>query len=290
MFKFRQKLSESERKPNYDTPKTRVYSYSDITKKNERVANQNKDKKKNLPKIEILTRWIIVLTVVFIIGWILSASVNPIVRIAEDEITIKPSTEYEQSVKTIIKSSLLNRSKITFDYLGFELKVKEKYTEVSSVETSFALIGNRPVVRLKFYDPVILVESLGKKWLVDNRGVVLSESTDDNSKLPRLTDEIGLATEVGGYILSSKDVEFILFVHKTAKEKGIGIEKYTTPLISKQLNVKVVGEGHYTKFNLSEDVKEQVGTWLASRDQLKNLGQTPTEYVDIRASEKVFWK
>lgn len=289
MYKFRQKLSDAERKPTYETPKTRVYSYSDISKKNQSVPSAKAARNK-LPRLQLMTRWAVVLGVVFIIGWVLSASVNPIVRISEDEITIKPQSEYEESAKTIIESSILNRTKLTFDYLGFELKMKEKYTEISSVETSFALIGSRPVVRLKYHDPVIIVESLGKKWLVDNRGVVLSEATSESYKLPILTDEIGLAREVGEYILSSNDVEFILYIHKIAKEKGIGIDKYTTPLVSKQLNVKVAGEGYYTKFNLSEEVDEQAGTWLVARDKFKELNQTPAEYVDVRASEKVFWK
>lgn len=287
MFRLRQKLSETQRKPSYDT-KNKVYSYSDLSKKTE--PSTLKNKKNKIPKFQLMTRWIVVLAVVLGIGWLLSASTNPIVRIGENEVIIKNQSDYEETAKQFIKSTPLNRSKLTFDYLGFELKMKDKYTEISTVETSFALVGNRPVVRLKFHEPIIIVESLGKRWLVDKRGVALSEVSTKDSTMPLLTDEIGLANEVGDYLLSSGDVEFILFLHKTAKEKGIGIEKYTTPLILKQLNVQVAGEGYYTKFNLSENKREQVGAWLVARDQLNKLGQTPSEYLDVRASEKVFWK
>jgi hypothetical protein len=287
MFKFRRKLSETERKPIYDS-KNRVYSYSDLSKKSE--PSTPKNIKNRITKFQIMTRWIVVISGVLGTGWLLSASTNPIVRIGENEVIIKNQSEYEETAKQFIKSSPLNRTKLTFDYLGFELMMKDKYTEISTVETSFALVGNRPVVRLMFHEPILIVESVGKRWLVDKWGVALSEVAEKDLTLPILTDEIGLAIEVGDYLLSSGDVELLLLIHKTAEEKGIGIDKYTTPLTSKQLNVRVAGEGYYTKFNLSEDKREQVGAWLVAREQLNKLGQTPTEYLDIRASGKAYWK
>lgn len=289
MLKFRQKLSSSDRKPTYDTNKSRVYSYSDVSKKNSNL-NNSQGKNKKTRKKDIFGRWLLVLVVAAIAGWTMYASTDAIVRFSDDEITIKSESEYAESVDFFLKSSILNRTKLTFDYLDFELKMKEKYPEISSVDTSFAIIGNKPVVRLQFYQPVLTLESLGKKWLVDGRGVALSELASSDANTPVLTDEIGLPTEKGEYVLSSDDVKFILYLHKIAKEKGIAIDKYTTPLVSRQLNVRVVGEGYYTKFNLSEDVKLQVGTWITARQQFLALNQTPGEYVDIRASEKVFWK
>lgn len=292
MLRFRQKISDDERAVSYSNPKNRVYSYSDITNKRRNNPTENKktSRRIKLPFFQLLVRWLVVISIVMIISALTFASSSPIVRISSDEVPILPQSDYEQSAITFIKSSLLNHTKLTFDYLGFELNMKEKHPEIASVNTSFALVGSRPVIRLSFYKPVIRVTSLGKTWLVDSRGMAIASSQTDDKKLPAVIDEIGVAKELGDAVISASDVNFILTLENIAKEKGINIDKYTTPAIPKQLDVRVVGEQYYTKFNLDEDSKEQAGAWLVAREKLLSIGQIPAEYLDLRASEKVFWR
>lgn len=291
MFRNRRKNTHVERKAYEGSSKNRVYSYSAITNKRSSSVDAQKTKRRlKIPLYQLFLRWIVVISALVVIVFILIASNTPIIRIASDEVPISTTTEYGSTATSLIKSSVLNRTKLTFDYLGFELKMKERHPEIASVDTSFALVGSKPVVRLSFYSPVLRVLSNGKSWLVDSRGVAIATTRDIDNKLAQITDEIGVAKELGDAVISGDDVEFILTISRVAKEKGINIDKYTTPIIPKQLDVRVVGEQYYTKFNLNEDPKEQVGAWLIAREKLTSLGQTPVEYIDLRASEKVYWK
>jgi len=235
-------------------------------------------------------RVFIILSAFGLVGLLIYASADPIIRIGSDQVVIHDQQSYIDEASNSIKSNLLNRTKLTFDYLGFAKRLQNEYPEIASVSTSFALVGTRPVVRLEFHKPAMLVTSLGKTWVVDDRGVAIAKDQGKFNDLPKLDDEIGVAVEEGGAVVSSSDVNFVLQIEKVAKEKGVAVEKYSTPLIPKQLNVRVVGESYYTKFNLNEDSIGQIGSWLIARENLARISQLPAEYLDVRTIEKVFWK
>lgn len=264
----------------------RSFTYSGVSRR----AEQNGSPRSIKLKIKNLGRWLTLFAILGVILYFISASSRPIIRINDNEKPVDDITSYSASAETIIKSKFTNKTKITFDYLEFEKTMKDKHPEIKSISTSFAIFGGRPVVRLSFYEPALLVTSLGKTWVVDARGVAIDEYSSSVSSLPKVIDEIGVPIEIGGTIISSQDVAFISKIEKIAKEKGIVVEKYTTPNLPKQIDVKVAGEGYYTKFNLNEDPAVQIGTWLVARDNLIKNNQVPAEYMDIRALEKVYWK
>lgn len=264
----------------------RSFTYSGVSRR----AEQNGSPRSIKLKIKNLGRWLTLFAILGVILYFISASSRPIIRINDNEKPVDDITSYSASAEIIIKSKFTNKTKITFDYLEFEKTMKDKHPEIKSISTSFAIFGGRPVVRLSFYEPALLVTSLGKTWVVDARGVAIDEYSSSVSSLPKVIDEIGVPIEIGGTIISSQDVAFISKIEKIAKEKGIVVEKYTTPNLPKQIDVKVAGEGYYTKFNLNEDPAVQIGTWLVARDNLIKNNQVPAEYMDIRALEKVYWK
>ena len=292
MIRFRQKISTIERKPSFKNTGTRAYSYYDMRKKHEESSGSNRSNKKRRIALNTsyVTKWLVVAAVLSIAGSLIYASGSPILRIDDNEIAISDEVIYLETARSFIKKNIFSRTKITFDYLDFASKMVEKYPEIASVQTSFALIGNRPVVRLTFHKPAILVTSLGRTWIVDDRGVAIAKYQENMAKLPKLNDEIGVAVDEGDTVVSSLDVMFITQLQKVAIREGLIIDKYTTPIIPKQLDVRVVGEGYYTKFNLNDDPAAQIGTWIAARDNLKKIGAIPIEYLDIRAAEKVYWK
>lgn len=294
MFKLKQKQSNTERRPIHNGASNKVYSYYDLSKRRstDSAVNNKKVKKKRENKFEkkLILRWLIVAGVLTFIGSLVYASSNPIMRIDSSEVMIEDRQVYVDSAKKQIESNIFSKTKITFDYLDFEKKMKDIHPEIDSVNTSYALIGSRPVIRLTFHKPSLLVTSLGRTWVVDDRGVAIAKYKESLSKLPKLIDDIGIAIEEGNSLVSSSDVDFINKLQKVATEKGIIIDKFTTPIIPKQLDVRVVGENYYTKFNLNEEPAGQIGAWLVARDNLKAISQTPNEYLDLRAAEKVYWK
>jgi len=283
---FNKNKGSLRRNVNTNTSSHRTFTYSGIGRR----AEQKRSSKGLKLKFKKVGRWITLLATIGLVFYFISASSNPIIRINDKDKPIEDLKSYSESAGATIKSKLINRTKITFDYLEFEKTMKVKHPEIKSITTSFAIFGGRPVVRLSFYEPSLLVTSLGKTWVVDARGVAIDEYNSEMSSLPKVIDEIGVPIEIGGTIISSQDVAFISKIERIAREKGIVVEKYTTPNLPKQIDVKVAGEGYYTKFNLNEDPAVQIGTWLVVRENLTNKNLVPTEYIDIRAFEKVYWK
>lgn len=293
MLGIKRKNNLNDRRPSYrESTSSRVYSYQDLTKKRAHNTPSGSTKHKLTVGsfVNKTFKVLVILSAFGLVGLLIYASSDPILRIDSSQVTIHEQKTYVDGAKSSIKSNLFNRSKLTFDYLGFANKLQNEYPEISSVSTSFALVGTRPVVRLEFHKPALLVTSLGKTWVVDDRGVAIAKDQGRFGDLPKLEDEIGVAVEEGEPIVSSGDVNFILQIQNIAKDRGIVIDKFTTPLIPKQLNVRVVGESYYIKFNLNDESAGQIGAWLIARENLSKISQVPMEYLDVRTTEKVFWK
>lgn len=263
-----------------------AFTYSGVSRR----VGQKKSPKSTAIRFKNFGRWVSVLSVFGTIAYFINASSNPIIRVDENNKLMNDINIYTASAENTIKNKFINRTKITFDYVEFEKNMKEKHPEIKSINTSFAIFGSRPVIRLSFYEPSLLIKSMGKTWVVDARGVAIDEYRSELSSLPIVMDEIGVPVELGGTIISSKDVAFINKIESIARSNDIIVEKYTTPNLPKQIDVKVAGEGYYTKFNLNEDPAVQIGTWLVARENLTKNNLVPSEYIDIRALEKVYWK
>ena len=127
------------------------------------------------------------------------------------------------------------------------------------------------------------------------RGIAIARESEGrlsitSKALPLVTDNIGIGGEAGKALLSATDVAYITSLTSIISLKQLSAANLTIPLVPKEIDVQLEGEGYRTKFNLDEDVRQQAGTWLASRETLAAKGELPAEYLDIRAGEKVFWK
>lgn len=262
----------------------KVYSY---------YGNQSKvttEKKSKNKFSTIFLRVPLLLALVALFGLVIYVDSSPIVRLEDNNQSIRTVEEYRIISAQAMNSSIFNITKLTFNYDLVEDFIKKKCPEISYVDTSFNVVSRQPVVKLHFYVPVAIFQSGGKLWLIDEKGRIISELKSENKNLPLIVDEVGAVGEPGKMAISTSDIEFIIDLLKYSKQKGINIANITTPLIPRQLDIRAEGEGYYTKFNLNENVIEQLGTWIAARQTLANSNQVPTNYIDIRAADKVFWK
>jgi hypothetical protein len=54
--------------------------------------------------------------------------------------------------------------------------------------------------------------------------------------------------------------------------------------------VRLPGQKYHLKFSMLTDPRQAVGSYLAIRDKLAKENATPSEYIDLRTDEKVFYK
>ncbi len=288
------------RNPARSRQKLNVYSYYGSTKKS--PSKRSRGSKNRLARFWrtlrsiSLVRIALVLVGVVAIATVLSVNANPIVRFEEGVLPLHAAEVYRTTTSKVIKSSIFNRSKLTFDYSGVENKLKSEMPEITDVSISFDLVGRSPVVSLSLQPPTYRVKSAGKIWVIDNRGVVIApESTTDRdlSPLPLITDEIGLVLSdesIGKSLLSPGEVEFLGQVMASLKSVNITPDYVYIPATLREIDIQLSGESWRYKLNTSEQGRDQAGALLAARETLSKSGQTPTEYVDLRAGEKVFWR
>ena len=243
--------------------------------------------------VKRLARLLILIPIALIVGYFIYASPTAIIRIPDNARPTQEVDVYRASVQAAIERTLLNRSKVTFDYSGVSDELKQKHPEISSVGISFALFGDQPVVSLNFYEPSVIATSRGKDWIVDTRGVAVTElNTEQLQKryqtTLRIRDDIGLIQKPGDALLTADDIRFIRHAKALFEEKGKEVEVTTLPNNPREVVFRLKSNSYGIRLSLDQDVRQQVGAALAAIDTLG--GQIPQEYIDVRPGEKVYWR
>lgn len=226
--------------------------------------------------------------------YLFSATTDPIVRFSSTGTNARETTIYRQQIQKILKKSLFNRSKLLFDYRGVERSIKAEFPELESVQISFDLIGRRPVTKLITLEPAYIFQTNGLAWVVDERGIAIGLQSDlkesFTASLETITDEVGTNAAIGSSLMSLKQTNFLSSMYKLLEKQLVVITEVFLPGSPKELDIKVAGDSWRYKLNIDEQPAGQAGTLLAAQQTFKSNNLTPTEYVDLRTSEKVFWK
>lgn len=245
------------------------------------------------PRISIFR----LLTIVFglvIVGFILSVDTKPIIRFTSSGVNARDTDLYRNESQAIIKQSIFNRSKLTFDYRDVEEELKSSFPEIENIRVSFDIIGRRPVIQMNMHKPTYLFQTSSISWAIDNRGVAIGRADDlkesFTGSLATIADELGADVEIGDTLISSSEIAFLTSVIELLSKQGAIVEAIYIPLSPKQIDIVLRDEGWRYKLNSEGESTFQAGTVLASRATLKANGDIPMEYIDLRVAEKVYWK
>ncbi len=239
-------------------------------------------------------RLIIFFCILAVIGYMLSAETDPIIRFSSSEVNARDTSLYRSESQKIIGGSIFNRSKILFDYQSVEEDIKARFPEVESLRISFDLIGRKPVIQLQMQEPAYLYQANGATWVIDTRGIALGLRSDLKdayaASLHTIVDEGSSSGEIGKTLMSSQQVNFLSTVISLLEKQQVVISGIYVPQNPKQLDLVVAGGEWRYKLSTVEQATSQAGTLIAARATLAANGNTPTEYVDLRSGEKVYWK
>lgn len=240
-------------------------------------------------------RIIVVFIVVGFFGYIIYSSRTPIIRISDSSRPTQEVSVYRESIQEILNNSPLYMTKLSFDYNGLSEQLRIRHPEISSVSSSFGLIGDQPVISLSFYEPIFIATSKGRQWILDSRGVAVAELSTDQlrarySTLVTIRDDIGLINSPGDPLISSGDTEYIGTLINQLEEKGYVVKSITVPSSPRELDVSLEKESYRIRFSLDQKAEEQAGTAIAAITTLEKSGQKILEYLDVRPGEKVYWK
>jgi hypothetical protein len=201
---------------------------------------------------------------------------------------------YHDAAEQILGSSLLNSTKITIDTDHFNDAMKQRFPELSEASITLPLMGRRPIVELAVVQPTLILTNQHGTYVLDSNGrAILSLSSTksvSNLQLPVVTDQTNLPVSPGKGALTNQDVSFITGFVTELKSKQLQVSSLVLPPVANQLLVHVTGLNYYIKCSLIADPRISAGEFLALKQQLDTAHTPPSEYMDVRLEEKVYYK
>jgi hypothetical protein len=216
--------------------------------------------------------------------------------LASDKPLLRSKETYQGAAQDILQNSIFSRSKLTINVPKFEQQMKDTFQELEAVSLTIPLIGHQPVVNLISKRPVLkLATSSQGVYLLDRDGVAMvkaSEATgSDGLTIPLVTDESQLPVESNGVsVLTADMTRTITGLHEYMTKKGVALVSMTLPAAANELRVTLKDKPYYVRFSLDNDPAQSAGEYLVLEESLRNKGVTPVEYIDLRVSERAFYK
>lgn len=196
---------------------------------------------------------------------------------------------YTASVTELLQSNILNRTKLTLRANDIERSLKKQYPEIATVVVHIDVLGAKPRLNIRTYEPVFTLSKQSSSYIVLEDGSLIKGSTVVN--LAKIEDVSGIPVSDGEKYLRQDDIQFLDYVQAEVKsKKQWGIEYFKLTNRPREVSVKVINQSYEVKMYFDEDMQQQVGSWIASAKKLGEGGEAPSEYLDVRVSEKVFWK
>ncbi len=312
-FKSKSKSNDrSARRVGSDSSKrSQFYAYSSSNNKRERNSatgserrqssaegdrakpnSKSRGLKLNLERLSLIAVLILVAGSLVYIST-LSTSARVVVEESKKSKLLHSKQEYSDSLEQILSSSMLNKSKITVDTQKIGQQLMDDFPEVNEVNVLIPLAGRRPTVRISTDEVKLVVVSNNEAYGVGKSGKLLVRAKDKPSitdGLPTVVDDSNLGSKLGQNILTSQDVDYILNVIEQLSEKDIKIESITLPRLAAEMHIKPKDQDYIVKFSFLSDYRVAVGQYLALRKKLQAEGITPSEYIDSRVEERIYYK
>jgi hypothetical protein len=204
--------------------------------------------------------------------------------------------QYEAAAQQYLGSSFWHKNKITINTNDAGADLQKRYPELAEVSVSLPLVGHRPIYYLRSNPPTMVLQAVNGTYVLDSAGTVLiakdkAPSTVTGS-LPVLADQTGLQAQVGKQVISSAQSAFIKTVIDTLAAKQVTVSSLILPANAVQeLDIRVEGRPYTIKFNMHEDkaARQQVGTYLATDNNLKSQNIMPSQYIDVRVPGRAYY-
>src|SRR3989344_2971045 len=180
----------------------------------------------------------------------------------------------------------LLRDKKTYD------ETAKKLTENS---VTLPLMGHRPIVKIASNRPVVALENdQNNLFVIDRQGRALMKLDNREQaaqmNLLVLKDQSTTPVELGRHVITEQDAGFITELMAQLDAKNTKITELTLPAIANELHIKVEGKNYVVKFNTLTDARQSAGALLAVKEKFEKENINPTEYIDLRVEEKVYYK
>lgn len=300
---FLKKQSKDEgRKARTPHSSKSTYSYSSrrsvrtepLNRQPENGETSDKPSRMSIPLFQHLPLLIGVIVAFCGVVYLSILSSGVVIKLKQDTLLLRSTEEYSSKASEFLANSIINRSKLLIDSEGLSAYLKQEFPELAAVTVTIPVFGRQPIIKIQTTQPSFMLKSGGKTYLVGVNGVALIslDTIKDSSKLNLLTvnDESGVALESGKAVLPKDQAMFIAVIIEQLEKQNRAVESLTIPASPYDLHAKLKDSPYKIKFNIMDEPKQQVGSLITLQDRLASQGIVPSEYIDVRAGERVFYK
>jgi hypothetical protein len=208
--------------------------------------------------------------------------------------SVRDRNAYQQGADDIVARSLGNRFKPTLDTKAVESQMLREFPELATVRVTSPFIGTRPTVYVEIAQPVLLLAASNGTYVIDDRGKALAlqdnVTEEQTAELPVVTDQSNIRVSLNKQVLTPDNILFIRTILAQLDAKGVAYANLTLPANANELDVRPEGQPYFVKFNLASNTpRAQVGTMLATMQDLKKKNITPSSYIDVRVEGRAYY-
>ncbi len=283
-----------ERRALRDVSEKPAYSYyaGDKRDKTDSVrARHELEQKRRLGKgFRLLPTLIALLAIVFSIVYNTTLSTAPYIVYAGDASPYQSKEYYQTHAEAILSSSYKNRSKLTLNAGRTEEALLKEFSEFDVLKLTMPVIGRRPTLTVHVRQPALLLSTSSNIYAIDINGRVVAEAqklaSSVKETLLSVQDQSGITVKVGGQALTTETVAFIIDMNLQIKDKNLNVSQMVLPTTPNEVDIRIKDLPYYIKADTTGQARVQAGAFIA----VKESGIVPTEYIDVRVEEKVFYK
>lgn len=206
----------------------------------------------------------------------------------------RSTTSYQDIASQELQSSVLNRSKLTMNTSHVAEDLLAAFPEATDVSVVMPIVGRNPIIYLRLAQPALLLKTNNQEqFVVDEQGRAVGEADDITDKkltkqLLVVEDKSGLNILAGSFVLTQEDTQFMQDIATLLAQKKITVKRLVLPLSATEVHVYPKNQPYYIKMTTERAVREQVGAYLATKQQLAKDGVTPASYIDVRVEGRTY--
>ena len=298
-FGRKKKQNQQADRARSDAPQQRVISYYTASRRQldnfERTSPQSETSLAYRRIERVRSSWftlLIAVVVILVVGYLASLGSKPHVTLQGTQ--YRSLSEYTELTQKAFGNDLRSRVKPLLPSSKLEQAVSQAIPEARTVTVTSSFLGHRPEVKIVTDDAVAVFSQLGSSDLVlSTRGRLLlpaGQSDVPLGNLPIIENLTGIKGEAGEQFMRPDETQaFTRLLAQFSADKSKPV--FTLNTTPHEILAKESGRGGYTvKFLLTDTITSQYGSLRATEKKLSEISQKPSEYIDVRLVDKVYYK